>query len=167
MSGVVSVLDAYCRWSGMAGLPSEERLDVELQWRERRQGVGDQEQALESMFTDLDEAQDTIDNRADAILKLTTFLGAGLTALGKADGRLGIRVLSLIVVCASGCGLGLALQASSHSAHRKTLLLRPKKGDLIQSCTEFKQKQRLLAGATLFTLAAVLFGLAAVVSSIV
>ncbi len=118
------------------------------------------------MFADLDKAQATIDNRADAILKLTTFLSAGLVAIGKVDSRLGIHILSVVVIAASGCGLGLALQASSHSVHRTTLLLPPSKDDLIQSSSEFTRKQRLLAGATLFTLAALLIGFATVVASV-
>ncbi|HEY3727455.1 MAG TPA: hypothetical protein VGL51_09795 [Solirubrobacteraceae bacterium] len=165
MAVIVRVLDGYRAWSKMTGLPDEAMLIEELR---RREGLRrPRSDALEAMFVDLVEAQGTIDNRADAIGKLTAFLGAGLTALGKLDGRVLIKILSWLVVCASGGGLGFALLASSHSAHRTTLLLPASENDLKQSCIELRQNQRLLAAATLFALAAGTLALLAVFASII
>lgn len=96
----------------MADLPDPAKQKELL--ADRTEQAGSQEAALEKMFDDLDEAQATIDNRADAIVKLAGFLGGGLAVLGKLDGSHAIKLLSVVVVFGAGVALAGALLSSNH-----------------------------------------------------
>lgn len=149
----------------MADLPDPAKQKELL--ADRTEQAGSQEAALEKMFDDLDEAQATIDNRADAIVKLAGFLGGGLAVLGKLDGSHAIKLLSVVVVFGAGVALAGALLSSNHSPHRRTLLLPPCSTDLTDSCNELRRSQRYLAAASILTFGIGVLAVVAVIVSIV
>lgn len=134
---------------------------------QRRKAIDDEtdEEALASMLSELEAAQESIDNRAEAILKVGAFLGTGLAILTKLDPQVS-AAMGVAVVLLSGFSLGGALLAQNPPAYRAVILTPPTFDDLDQSCRQLVLNQKLLGLASILTFVAIALSLVAVTSSL-
>jgi hypothetical protein len=156
----------YQRLARMPSVPKGNELQAIFQRRKLAGAGADEETTLASMLDELEDVQKSIDNRAEAILKVGAFLGTGLAVLTKLDTQVS-AALGVAVVLLSGFSLGGALLAQNPPAYRAVILAPPTFDDLEQSCHQLVRNQKYLGLASMFTGVAIVLSLVAVTSSLV
>jgi hypothetical protein len=118
------------------------------------------------MLAELDQAQESINNRCDAVMKIGAFLGTGLAVLAKFDAASPIPGIGVGVVVVSGLSLGAALFAQNSPVRLAVILLPATFEDLERSCSELAQNQIVLILASLLLFLAIAASVVAVTFSV-
>lgn len=118
-----------------------------------------------AMLAELEEIQGSIDNRAEAVLKVGAFLGAGLAVLANLDERASVG-FSVAVVALSGLSLIAGLLAQNPPAYHQTVLAAPTFDDLRRSCGQLRSNQDWLGLASILVGLATLTAIGVVIDSL-
>jgi hypothetical protein len=159
------IWERYKRMAGMPSVPRGSQLQVIFERRKLTDAEVGEEETLASMLDELEDVQKSIDNRAEAILKVGAFLGTGLAVLTKLDTQMP-PLLGVAVVLLSGFSLGGALFAQNPPTFQAVILVPPTFDDLDQSCRQLVVNQKCLGGASILTFAAIAVSLVAVACSL-
>jgi hypothetical protein len=151
----------------MPSVPTGSELQPILQQRKLVDAEPGEEEVLASMLDELENVQKSIDNRAEAVLKVGAFLGTGLVVLTKLVDTPVSTFLGVAVVLLSGFSLGGALLAQNPPAYRAVILAPPTFEDLDQSCHQLMLNQKCLGWASMIIFVAIALSLVAVFVSLV
>jgi hypothetical protein len=148
----------------MPEIPDSDQLKEFRQARMDSKAEGEGESTA-AMLAELQEIQGSVDNRAEAVVKVGAFLGTGLAVLANLDEHASVG-FSIAVVVLSGVSLIGALMAQNPPVYYATVLAAPNFDDLKRSCNQLRSNQDWLGLATILVVLATITAILVVIFSL-